>query len=318
MLSRVLHTRLVTLGLAAALALTALAACGDDAKPAAEGKKVVVGFYPLQFLAERIGGDGVSVTNLAQPGAEPHDLELKPSQVAQVSDAALVIYLKGFQPELDKAVEQKTSGKSFDVAPVTPLVKGEAGHGHEGEGAKPSEAPKEEENELDPHVWLDPSRMVTIADAVGKQLGEVDPSHAADYTSRANTLKGELTKLDEEYTAGLKNCQRHEIVTSHAAFGYLAGRYKLEQIAITGLTPETEPTPQRLEEVKQEAKEHGATTIFFETLVSPKVAEALAKEVGAKTAVLDPLEGLEAGSNEDYFSVMRTNLKTLRDALGCS
>jgi zinc transport system substrate-binding protein len=160
--------------------------------------------------------------------------------------------------------------------------------------------------------------MVAIADAVGKQLAEVDPGRSADLTARTDTLKAELTKLDEEYAAGLKNCQRHEIVTSHAAFGYLASRYKLEQIPITGLTPEEEPTPEHLLQVKQKAQEAKATTIFFETLVSPKVAETLAKEVGAKTAVLDPIEGLEEGSKEDYFSVMRANLKTLREALGCS
>ena len=300
--------------LIAATALATLAACGGGNDPATGSGKVevVAGFYPLQFVTERVGGDHVKVTNLVQPGAEPHDLELKPSQIAQVADAGLVVYLKGFQPELDKAVEQNAASKSFDVATVAPLEKGER-HGHEGE---PSPAPDSEE--LDPHVWLDPTRLAAIADAVAAQLGKADSANAADYSARAKTLRTELTKLDEEFTAGLKTCQRREIVTSHAAFGYLASRYKLEQVGITGLDPEAEPTPQRLAEAAEEAKEHGATTIFFETLVSPKVAEKLAKEVGAKTAVLDPLEGLEAGSSGDYFSVMRANLKTLREALGCS
>ena len=267
------------------LAIAVLAGCGD-ADPADPGKeKVVAGFYPLQFLAQRIGGDAVSVTNLAQPGAEPHDLELKPSQVTQIAEAGLVLYLKGFQPELDEAVAQKTEGRSFDVTTASPLVDG------------------------DPHIWLDPSRMATLADAVGQQLGKPDAAAA---------LRAELTKLDAEFAAGLKNCRRHEIVTSHDAFGYLAARYHLEEIPITGITPEAEPTPQQLQEVKQKAQQTGATTIFFETLVSPAVAQTLAKEIGAKTAVLDPLEGLEAGGTEDYFSVMRTNLKTLQEALGCS
>jgi len=269
------------------LAIAALAGCGGtDPDPPTEGKQqVVAGFYPLEFLAERIGGDAVSVTTLAQPGAEPHDLELKPSQALKIADADLVLYLKGFQPELDEAVEQKTSGKSFDAATVSPLA---------GE---------------DPHIWLDPSRMATLADAVGRELGKPEAAAA---------LRTELTKLDTEFSAGLKDCQRRQIVTSHDAFGYLARRYQLEQIPITGLTPESEPTPQQLQEVKQKAQQSGATTIFFETLVSPTVAETLANEIGAKTAVLDPLEGLEAGSGKDYFSVMRTNLETLREALGCS
>ncbi|HCU48473.1 MAG TPA: zinc ABC transporter substrate-binding protein, partial [Micromonosporaceae bacterium] len=294
--------------------IAGLAAGGTEKNPAATSQKVdvVAGFYPLQFVAERVGGEHLSVVNLAQPGAEPHDMELKPSQIAQIAAADLVIYLKTFQPELDKAIEQNAAGKSFDVTTVSPLEKGEA-HEHEGEA---SPAPSEEEG-LDPHLWLDPTRLATISDAVAGQLGKADPANAADYTARAATFKAELTKLDEEFTTGLKTCDRREIVTSHAAFGYLASRYKLDQIALTGLTPETEPTPQRLAEVAAEAKEHGATTIFFETLVSPKVAETLAKEVGAKTAVLDPLEGLAAGSTDDYFSVMRANLKGLRDALGC-
>lgn len=267
-----------------ALAIAALTGCGTV--PTGEGRQqVVAGFYPLAFLADRIGGDAVSVTTLAQPGTEPHDLELKPSQVIDVAEAGLVLYLKGFQPELDEAVAQKTEGRSLDVTTVSPPVDG------------------------DPHIWLDPSRMAALAGAVGREL---------DRPEQAAALQAELTKLDGEFAAGLKDCRRREIVTSHDSFGYLARRYGLEQIPITGLTPESEPTPQQLQEAKQKAQSSGATTIFFETLVSPAVAETLAREIGARTAVLDPLEGLEAGSGEDYFSVMRTNLETLREALGCS
>ncbi|MEH1126168.1 metal ABC transporter substrate-binding protein [Micromonospora sp. CPCC 206061] len=303
---------------AAALALTGLTACGDDNASSASASKldVVAAFYPLQFVAERVGGDAVSVTNLVKPGAEPHDLELNPDQVAQLTDAKFVVYLKGFQPAVDEAVTQQASDKAFDVTTAVPLIDG-AAHEHEGEEA-PEEEHEEETGGKDPHVWLDPTRLATIGDAVAKRLGETDPDRAADYTARAATLRSDLAKLDEEYDAGLKTCQRREIVTSHSAFGYLADRYKLEQIGITGLTPEDEPSPQRLAHVTEEAKEHKATTIFFETLVSPKVADTIAKEVGAQTAVLDPLEGLQQGSSEDYFSVMRKNLSTLRPALGCS
>jgi zinc transport system substrate-binding protein len=156
-----------------------------------------------------------------------------------------------------------------------------------------------------------------VADATAAQLSKVDPAHTADYTAGAAALRTDLIKLDEEFAAGLRTCDRREIVTSHAAFGYLAAKYGLDQIGLTGLSPEEEPTPQRLTEVAAEAKEHGATTIFFESLVSPRVAQTLADEVGAKTAVLDPIEGLQAGSTEDYFSVMRANLQALREGLGC-
>lgn len=298
-----MRSRVLIGSLTAALTAFSLAACGTDKGPASTDKvDVVAGFYPLQFAAARIGGDRVALTTLAQAGAEPHDLELKPSQITQVAAADLVLYIKDFQPELDKAVEPNKA-KAFDVTTVSPL---ETGPGAEEVGG------------LDPHVWLDPARFATITDAIAARLAQIDPGNAAEYTARGKALRDELTKLDGDFKTGLQACQRHEIVTSHAAFGYLAKRYGLEQIALTGLSPEEEPTPQHLAEVAQKAKEVRATTIFFETLVSPKIAEAVAKEVGAKTAVLDPIEGLEAGSTEDYLSVMRANLGALRDALGCS
>ncbi|MGN9768729.1 metal ABC transporter substrate-binding protein [Micromonospora sp. SD12] len=320
--------RTLAVATAALLALGGVTACSDDGTAGADPQRVdvVAAFYPLQFLAERIGGDAVKVTNLVKPGAEPHDLELNPGQVGQVAEAELVVLLKGFQPALDEAVEQNAKDRAFDVSTVQPLMDAAAGghdHDHEGEehahpeeSAKAEEPGHEENGAKDPHLWLDPTRLATVGDKLAERLGKADPDRAADYTARAGALRTELEKLDAEFTTGLKTCQRREIVVSHTAFGYLTERYKLEQIGITGLSPDNEPAPQRLAEVIEEAREHKATTIFFETLVSPKVAETIAKEVGAKTAVLDPLEGLTPGGG-DYLSVMRTNLATLRTALSC-
>jgi zinc transport system substrate-binding protein len=262
---------------------------------------VVVGFYPLQFVAERVGGDRATVTNLAQPGAEPHDLELSPRQVGSIADAGLVLYLRGFQPAVDEAVDQ-AGAPALDVAEVVPLLPG---------GEEPG-------TDKDPHVWLDPTRLQTIADTVADRLSELDPAGADDYHGRAERLAADLATLDHEFADGLDECARREIVTSHAAFGYLADRYGLRQIPITGLSPDTEPTPEQLAAAAEEARRAGATTIFFETLVSPDVAQAVAEAVGADTAVLDPVEGLEPGSTGDYLSVMRANLATLRSALGCA
>lgn len=301
--------------LAAATALLTLAgvvACSDQGAGADPDRvDVVAAFYPLQFLAERIGGDAVTVTSLAKPGAEPHDLELHPRQVGQVVDAELIVYLAGFQPAVDEAVEQNGGDRAFDVAGVQPLRDAAAG-GHEHEG----EAGHEKTGGKDPHLWLDPTRLATVGDKLAERLGRADPARAADYTARAATLRADLTKLDTEYADGLKTCQRREIVVSHTAFGYLAERYQLDQVGITGLTPDSEPSPQRLAEVAKEARGHQATTIFFESLVSPKVAQTVAREVGATTAVLDPIEGPPADG--DYLSAMRANLQTLRTALDCS
>ncbi|MEU1684722.1 metal ABC transporter substrate-binding protein [Micromonospora sp. NPDC005707] len=306
-------SRALAAATAALLTLGGLAACsGDGGGSDPDRVDVVAAFYPLQFLAEKIGGDAVAVTSLAKPGAEPHDLELNPRQVGQVADAELIVYLSGFQPAVDEAVEQNGGDRAFDVAGVQPLLDAAAGgHQHEGEAGH-----EEESGGKDPHLWLDPTRLATAGDRLADRLGKADPGRAGDFTARAAALRAELTGLDADYTRGLATCQRREIVTSHTAFGYLADHYRLEQVGITGLSPDAEPAPQHLAEVAEEAREHGATTIFFETLVSPKIAETVAREVGARTAVLDPIEGRPADG--DYLSAMRANLQTLRTALDCS
>ena len=323
MRSRTVISRTLIAASAALLTLGTVTACGDDAAGSSGGDRlaVVTAFYPLQYISERVGGDAVTVSNLTKPGAEPHDLELNPKQVGEMSDAGLVVYLKGFQPAVDDAVEQQAKDRNLDASAVEPLLDGDAGspertdeHAGEPSGEPPAEEPS---SGKDPHVWLDPTRLATIGDKLAERLGAVDTAHAADYTTRAKALRTDLEALDAEFTKKLTTCERREIVTSHTAFNYLAVRYKLEQVGITGLSPEDEPSPQRLAEVTREAKEHAATTIFFETLVSPKIAETIAQEVGAKTAVLDPLEGLGSGGS-DYLSVMRNNLAALVTALGCS
>jgi zinc transport system substrate-binding protein len=261
---------------------------------------VVTAFYPLQFLAERIGGEQARVTSLVKPGTEPHDLELRPRQLANIVDADLVIYLHGFQPAVDSAVDQEAPDTALDVSAVTPVGR------------------SVDRTHRDPHVWLDPVRFAAIADRVADRLGELAPEHAAQFRDRAAALRADLATLDGEYSRSLQECARRELVTSHAAFGYLAERYGLDQIPVTGLSPEAEPGPGRMARVIDLARARGATTIFFETLVSPKIAESLADEVGATAAVLDPIEGLapDAGT-DDYLSVMRRNLATLVTALGC-
>lgn len=310
--------RLVPSALAGLLALTAGACAADDGQASGGSDTaldVVAAFYPLEFLATRVGGEQVNVTGLAPPGVEAHDLELSPAQVAEVSDADLVVYLSEFMPAVDESVEAHAR-ESFDVAGAVPLLEAteDGGHGHEEEEDGHAE---DEHGPEDPHLWLDPLRMATLADDLASRFGDLDPDNAADYTANAEALQADLEALDTEYTDGLAGCERREIVVSHAAFGYLADRYDLRQIAITGLTPETEPSPGDIEEVIHEAEEVGATTIFFEVLVSPDVAELIAREVGAQTAVLDPIEGLAPGTAEDYLSLMRQNLETLKPALGC-
>jgi zinc transport system substrate-binding protein len=294
---------------AAALLALSLSGCSGSAQQEADGTlRVAAAFYPYAFLVERIGGADVELTTLTQPGTEPHDVELTPRQVAALGDSDLVVYAEGFQPALDDAIAQQARDTSFDVHTATELTQGYV-------PLEDGELEPEEEG-ADPHVWLDPTRYAAIATALAERLGELDPSKEQAFAERARQLTTELTTLDEELRAGLSTCARREIVTSHNAFGYLAARYDLQQIAVTGLTPEEEPTPRRLADVARLAKQRGVTTVFFEELVSPRTAESLAREVGAKAVVLSPLEG--APESGDYLSAMRTNLQTLRTALGCT
>jgi zinc transport system substrate-binding protein len=301
---------------AALTAALVLSACGGDATADAadDGRlQVAAGFYPYEFLAERVGGEDVAVTNLTQPGGEPHDLELSPQQVAALTETDLVVFSAGFQPAVDEAVEQQAGDRAFDVLSAVELRDAEEG-GHEGE--EHAEEEHAEGSGADPHVWLDPQRLATIGTALADRLAELDPDGAADYRARAQALSTELTELDDELRAGLQTCERRQIVTSHDAFGYLADAYGLEQVAVAGLSPEDGASAQRLAEVATQAEEDGVTTIFFEELVSPKVAESLAREVGATATVLTPLEG--APETGDYVTAMRDNLATLRTALGCA
>jgi zinc transport system substrate-binding protein len=281
------------LRLIAALAIVALSGCGGSSD-AASTRHVVASFYPLEFAAKEVGDGSVSVTNLTPPGAEPHDIELTARDVGRIRDADVVLYLdSGFQPAVEDAV-RGAQGTTVDLL----------------KGIRLREPP-DDETHADPHVWLDPVLYAGMVRRVGGAL---------DARDQASALAARLLRLDREYRRVLSNCTRREIVTSHAAFGYLAARYGLEQVPIAGVSPEAEPTPRKLEAAVRRVHESGATTVFFETLVSPRVAETVARETGARTAVLDPIEGLtkdEAARGEDYFTIMRRNLAALRSALGC-
>ncbi len=295
----------------AAVALMVLGtACGDPGdrgQPVDGRRQVVAGFYPLLEAARRVGADRVGVTNLTPAGSEPHDLELSSRQIDRIEDAAVVLFLgRGFQPGLEKAAG-RAQGKAVDVlAGVRNLLPAPSG---------------DDDLEVDPHVWLDPTLFKAIVGEVASALSEADPQNRTTYEANAASYTRELDDLDVAFAQGLARCDRKVIVTSHAAFGYLARRYGLTQEPIAGLEPESEPSPRRLAELASRVRADGTTTIFYETLVSPEVAESLAREAGLRTAVLDPLEGLsddDARNGKTYVSVMRDNLATLRQALGCS
>ncbi|MEI7058960.1 metal ABC transporter substrate-binding protein [Nocardioides sp. CCNWLW239] len=317
-------TRYAGLLAAGTLLLTSgCAALSDDSGSSASGSdsekvQVAAAFYPLEFVAKRVAGDLADVTGLTKPGVEPHDLELSINQTAALQDADVILTEHGFQPAVDDAIEQDVKGDVVDVEKVVELRKAE--EGHEDEHADEEEAHAEEEHdhgEIDPHFWHDPALMADYAESVSDALAKADPDNAETYAANAKALTEDLTALDEEFKTGLAQCKIKEVVVSHDAFAYL-DKYGLEFESIAGLTPDAEPNPAQLAEIGEHAKEHGVSTIFSERLVSTALADTLAEDLGLKTAVLDPIEGLSAETEgEDYLSIMRQNLDALKAANGC-
>ncbi|GAA5707783.1 high-affinity zinc uptake system binding-protein ZnuA [Streptomyces avermitilis] len=300
------------------LGLGTLSACSDStAADGGNGGKldVVASFYPMQYLAEQIGGKHVRVTSLTQPGQEPHDLEISAQQTVQLEKSDAVLYLKNLQPAVDDAVAQSGVRTKIDAASLTTLEK----HGNEvgGHAAAHDDTKGEESGGTDPHIWLDPVKYSEVAQGVGKALAKADPEHAADYRKNTAALVEKLDGLDTRYADGLKNTGTKVFITTHAAFGYLAERYGLTEEAISGLDPESEPSGNRVKELEKMAQADGVSTVFYETLVSDKTAKTVAKDARLRTDVLDPIEGItEKSRGTDYFQVMESNLKALRTALG--
>jgi zinc transport system substrate-binding protein len=302
--------RLATAIVAIVLVCTGVA-CGDSSASNADGKvRVVAAFYPLAEAARQVGGVDVHVSNLTPIGAEPHDLELTPKSVDQILDADVVVEMgHGFQPAVEHAAEQR-SGTTVVMLDELPI------------GAGDQQVEDGSKHGLDPHVWLDPTLMARIVDTVRAALAKADPAHADDYATRARTYTTELARLDDEYRAGLRDCRVRDFVTSHEAFAYLAKRYGLQQRGVAGVSPEQEPSPDRIADLADLARREHVRVIFTEDFVSARIADTVAREAGGvRTEVLSPLEGLtedQQHAGDDYLSVMESNLRKLQSALDCS
>jgi zinc transport system substrate-binding protein len=287
----------VVLALLAGL-LTGCSAGADEAKPGQVS--IAASFYPLAWVSEQIAPHAL-VTDLTRPGLEPHDVELSFAQTVDLAKADLVVYERGFQPAVDQGVDNDAEGATLDVGPVAGLQDFASDPG-----------------QVDPHFWHDPLKLSAVAGAIASELGRIDSAHAAAYDARAAALQKKLSALDRAYQAGLAHCARSTVVTSHDAFGYLA-RYGIEVAPITGLAPGAEPTPADLAKLQQLIRDDGITTVFSETLASPAAADALAHDMGVRSEVLDPIEGLsDDTAGQTYLTLMRHNLAALKEANGCT
>jgi zinc transport system substrate-binding protein len=286
--------------LASTVMIVAATACSPTAEPEGSNQETVTvaaAFYPLFEAAQRVGGNRAAATNVTPPGAEPHDIELSPDQVDELLDADVVLYLGGgFQPAVEQVAEGR-DGITVDV--LAEVVPG---------------------GTSDPHIWLDPGLMADVADVVGAALSEADPEGSEGYEARAARYREEIGRLDQMFSEGLRDCEHRTFITTHAAFAHLAKRYNLVELSIAGLEPESEPDAARLAELEDLVRREGVTTVFTEPLVSGRVAQTLARETGARVAVLDPVEGLapdQLDAGGSYVSVMKRNLEALQEALGC-
>jgi len=330
------HTWTTTTLLTAAAALT-LAGCaakdnGGAAAPAAantgtatdggSGKlKIVTTFYPMYEFSRQVAGDLGEVTALIPAGAEPHDWEPTAQDIARIQEADLFVYNgAGVEHWVDQALKSIDTSKLkvVEASKGLELMEGIAEEEEDEHGDEADSGHAAGEKVLDPHVWLDPVLAQAEVQAIETALEQADAAHKSEYASNAQAFAGKLKELDQAFQSGLTGVKHQEFVTQHAAFGYLAKRYGLTQLPIAGLSPEEEPSAAHMADIVKFAREHQVKTIFFETLVAPKVAETVAQEIGAKTAVLNPIEGLtdeDKKNNLDYIGIMKQNLDALRTAL---
>jgi zinc transport system substrate-binding protein len=303
-------------GLVAAALLCSLPGCAEDQAAADGTVRVAAAFYPLAFVAERVGGAHVAVTSLTAPGREPHDTELTIRQTGELSEADVAVYLRGFQPAVDEAVDANGPGHVVDAMSAVRTLPARESEAEQVLRRADGSHEDGSLGDVDPHVWLSPANMVAIAARVRDALKEVDGDHRAAYERGYRRLRTDLLALGDAYAGGLRDCALDTVVVSHDAFAYLPTPFRFE--AITGLSPDAEPSPAHLAELADLARREGVTTVFAERLAGPELADTLADELGLRTAVLDPVEGLtEATADDDYLSLMRANLAALRTANRC-
>lgn len=300
-------------------------AAGTEDTSSEKKLNVMASFYPMYDFATKVGGDKVEVTNMVPAGTEPHDWEPAATDVKNLEEVDVFIYNGAGMEHWTEDVLGALDNKELKVVEASrglTLLEGKEEDEEETEDSSSDSDASDESTDseitYDPHVWLNPLNAKAEMENIKNAFVEADPDNKDYYEQNYETYAEKFDQLDKEYKDGLADTKSKDLITSHEAFGYLCQAYGLNQVGIEGLSPDSEPDASRMNEIIKFAKENNVKTIFFEELVSPKVSETIADEIGAKTAVLNPLEGLtddEISAGEDYFSVMESNLKTIEDAL---
>lgn len=311
--------KLIATGSMLALIIVGGIAVNQNAKQSTHGGKdkltVVASFYPLYDFTRQVGGDKVSVTNMTPPGAEPHDYEPSPKELIRAHEADVLVYngaqlepwITSFLADYTQTTIRASDG--IDVHESSDDHHEDDGHDHSASAT------------TDPHFWLDPVLAQQIVETIRDGLARADPENAEYYTANADAYTQKLAELDRSFASGLAECKIDTAISSHGAFSYIARRYDFRVESIAGIEPDEEPSVAKMAELTNVVKQKGIQYVFFESLVSPRLAETIAKEAGVKTLVFDPIEGLSKADQDkgrDYISVQYDNLKNLRTALACS
>jgi zinc transport system substrate-binding protein len=344
---KLLSTSLLTISLI-------LAGCEQSAKvnkfeKQKENSKLTIytTIYPLEDFTKKIGGDFVNVKSIYPPNVDAHSFEPSTKNMISLANSDLFIYtgvgIDGFAEKAAKSLKKESvtileAGKGIELLESTHNEEHHhedenteaENHNHESEGtedqdhqSESAEAEAHEEDvhdhgDFDPHVWLDPISSINLAENIKNTLSELKPEHAKKFESNFILLKDELEKLDQEFKTTIENSKTKYLLVAHAAYGYWEVRYGIEQIAITGLSPTQEPTQKELQNIIEESSEHNIHYVIFEQSVSPKIAKIIQEELGAKSLTLHNLESItqeNINQHDDYFSIMRKNLQTIKTAL---
>ncbi|MBC2250674.1 zinc ABC transporter substrate-binding protein [Listeria sp. FSL L7-0123] len=295
-----------------------LAGCGVGSDKVSEDKsklKVVTTFYPLYDFTKNVAGDNASIEMLIDAGTEPHDYEPSAKDIAKIEEADVFVYnsedMETWVPSVLKSLDSKKL-TVIDASKGIKLVEGtEEEHDHD-------HGEEEHHHEHDPHVWLSPVLAQQEVANIQKGLTKADKTNADTYKKNAENYTDKLKTLDNKFKTAFEGAKQRDFVTQHAAFQYLAKEYDLHQVAIAGLSPDQEPSPARLAELQKYVKANNISTIYFEEVASPKVAETLAKETGATLEVLSPIEGItdkEQKKGMDYIAYMEQNLQALQKTI---
>lgn len=279
---------------------------------------IYTSFYTMYDFVSKVGGDKVTITNLVPAGTEPHDWEPASTDIVNLEHADMLIYNGAGMEHWVEDITDTLQNKELVLVEASKGMELLAGSHEEEEHEEEEHEGEEEESGFDPHVWLSIKNAKKEMENIKNALVSADPDNASYYEDNYANYAVKFEELDTKFREALSKLENKDIIVAHQAFAYLCKEYGLNQIAVEGLNPDSEPDAKRMAEIIELAKEKNITTIFFEELVSPKVAQTIASEVGAVTEVLNPLEGLtndQMTAGEDYLSVMEKNLEVLIKAL---